>query len=682
MQDDDSKALDSLRVGVLTVSDTASKDPTSDLSGPALCNLLLSQPGIFTVECTAIVPDEIDQIQSTVKSWCDKHLDLVLTTGGTGFSKRDVTPEAVLPLFERQASGLSHAMLASSLKITPFASLSRPVAGIRGGTIIATLPGSPKGAKESLEAIVGVLPHAIELLRGGNGRRVHDKLKEQQTASKNEQSLSSGDSSRCSHRLHSHHHHHHHHHHNHGGEHSLLDVTRDASQLPTGIYSPAVAKRARHSPFPMKPVEEALEVIAKYAVRFDPVTRPVDENLVGWVAAKDVTASEPVPGYRASIVDGYAVIASDGPGVYPVVGVSLATSESSESAGSTSLKPGQIARITTGGAVPAGATAVVMVEDTLLKKSSPDGKQEISVEILRQPREGENIREVGLDCKVGEVVLHTGEIISSVGGEVGVLASVGVREISVFGRPVVGIMSSGDEIVDHSSTLKLKYGQVRDSNRLSLMTLVKSAGFEVVDLGIASDDALDLENRLKNAVSRVDVLITTGGVSMGEMDLLKPMLEQKLGATLHFGRVNLKPGKPTTFATLPSSETDPNSNSKLVFALPGNPVSALVCFYVFVLPALRKMAGYEQWKLPELKVELGHAVRLDPVRPEFHRVVLIPSRTQPSHFVAHSTGAQQSSRLLSMRSATALLKLPASSPGTSELPAGTMVDAVIIGSMV
>src|SRR5207237_1090968 len=113
----------------------------------------------------------------------------------------------------------------------------------------------------------------------------------------------------------------------------------------------------------------------------------------------------------------------------------------------------------------------------------------------------------------------------------------------------------------------------RDSNRPTLLTLIKGAGFEAVDLGIAKDSPRELEGALKNAISKVDVLITTGGVSMGEMDLLKPLLEQKLGATLHFGRVNLKPGKPTTFATIPPSSTDVSNRHKLVFALPGNPVS-------------------------------------------------------------------------------------------------------------
>lgn len=287
--------------------------------------------------------------------------------------------------------------------------------------------------------------------------------------------------------------------------------------------------------------------------------------------------------------------AADGPGKYKVGSVSLASGAASD----IELPKGHIARIATGGVVPAGMDAVVMVEDTRLVQLSEDGKEELEVEILATVQSGDNIRTVGSDCQVGTIVGYKGQPISNVGGELGVLASVGIQKVKVYRKPRVGVLSTGNEVVDHLSTSQLKHGEIRDTNRITLLAAIKTAGYEAVDFGIVKDTVNELESRLKNALDKVDVLITTGGVSMGEADFMKPVLEQKLGATIHFGRVLIKPGKPTTFATVPF-----NDHEKLVFALPGNPASATVTFYLFVLPALRKIAGYTQYQNPTVSVEV------------------------------------------------------------------------------
>lgn len=241
-------------------------------------------------------------------------------------------------------------------------------------------------------------------------------------------------------------------------------------------------------------------------------------------------------------------------------------------------------RVTTGAAVPDGTTAVVMVEDTKLIESSPDGKQELKVEILKTAAENALIREIGSDIAFGEVILRKGTVISSVGGEIGILASVGIHEINVYEKPVIGILSTGNELVSTDSPLK--FGQIRDANKPALTCALKAAGYKVVDLGVASDNIEQLTSHIRSSFDKIDILVTTGGVSMGEMDLLKPVLERRLDGTIHFGRVNLKPGKPTTFATIPHE-----TGHKLVFALPGNPVSALVTLQLFVLPCLKQMTG-------------------------------------------------------------------------------------------
>ncbi|KAG0201956.1 hypothetical protein BGX33_009998 [Mortierella sp. NVP41] len=628
--------MSSLRVGVLTISDTASQDPAADTSGPSLCRMVEAEPR-YTVEVTACVPDDHKAIQKTVTAWCDDlDLHLVLTTGGTGFGVRDCTPEAVLPLLDRQTPGITHLIFAKSIQITPFAALSRAVSGIRGQTLVLTFPGSPKAVKENFEAVAKILPHAIDLARGGTGKKTHEKMQ--------------------------------------GGP--RPSGTTSAAVVEKGqTESSHMSKRLRKSPYPLIPMEQALSSVMDRVVPLPSVQKPVDGALIGAVLDEDVVAVEAVPGYRASILDGYAVIDTDGPGQYPVTAVSIAAALSDGSA--TKLQPGQIARITTGGALPEGATAVVMVEDTVLVKSSEDGTREEIVEILAKVRKGEAIREIGSDVQVGQTVLKKGQVISSVGGEIGVLASIGVQKVLVRQRPVVGFLSTGNEVVNHDSGEVLKMGQIRDSNRPTLIAATKAAGFDYLDLGIAPDSPEDLEAAIKGGLAKCDIVVTTGGVSMGEMDLLKPILEQKLGATIHFGRIMMKPGKPTTFATVPS----PNGGQpRLMFALPGNPVSATVTFHLFVLPALRKLAGYEKYMWPSVHAEVTHDVRLDE-RPEYQRAIV--SVTPEGSIKVQSTDKNQmSSRMVSMLGANSLMVLPGRTAERDNVTTGQKIECLLIGKLV
>lgn len=232
------------------------------------------------------------------------------------------------------------------------------------------------------------------------------------------------------------------------------------------------------------------------------------------------------------------ILASKGPGIYTVGSVSLA----SDSTSTTIVKEDEIVRTATGGLVPDCMDAVVMVEDTRLVKMTDDGKEELQVEIMTKVESGDNIRAIGSDCPTGTIVGYKGQVISSVGGELGALASAGIQQVKVYRKPTVGVLSTGNEVVDHLATKQLKQGEIRDTNRITLLGAIRGAGFEAMDLGIIKDTVDDLETRLRDALNKVDVLITTGGVSMGEADFMKPVLEQKLGATIHFGRVKMKPG--------------------------------------------------------------------------------------------------------------------------------------------
>ncbi|KAK2040122.1 molybdenum cofactor synthesis domain-containing protein [Colletotrichum somersetense] len=680
-----------LKVAILIVSTTASKDPSTDKSELVLRDVIENEGGgKWKVTETKIVQDHVPQIQRQIMLWADlgpiEAVNLILTTGGTGFAVSDNTPEAVATLLHRTAPGLVHAMLASSLAVTPFAMMSRPVAGTRNNTVIVTLPGSPKGAKENLQAILKTLPHACVQAAGADSRILHEggvkKLEkdagigaEATPAASQPQKDHSHDHSHSHSHSHGHSHVHaqgHGHGHGHGG---LVRHTKPGDNPLSNDPSLGPTRRHRESPYPMLEVDDALRLIKDFTPEAEVVTSKLGVNLVNSVLAEDVTARESVPAFRASIVDGYAVVVpEDGnmKGVFPVTAVSHAAPGNVKS-----LKEGEIARITTGAPLPPGATSVIMVEDTVLKSMTKDEKEEKEVEILADGvKPGENIREIGSDIQENDVILKKGEQISGVGGEIGLLAAVGVAEVKTYKRPVVGILSTGDEIIEPDRPGGLRLGEVRDTNRITLMSAARQWGFEVIDLGIARDKANSLEENLREGLRRSDLLITTGGVSMGELDLLKPTIERSLGGTIHFGRVAMKPGKPTTFATVPVKTMLGERVTKTVFSLPGNPASALVTFHLFVLPALHKLSGIEPIGLPKVPVTLAHEFSLDKVRPEYHRAIVTVGKD--GSLSASSTGGQRSSKVGSMKSANALLALPT---GSGTLKKGSKVEALLMGDI-
>ncbi|KAJ5298424.1 uncharacterized protein N7443_006544 [Penicillium atrosanguineum] len=691
--------MDRLKAAILIVSDTASQDPASDKTASALTPILTAE-GKWESPAIKIVPDNVFHIQQAVCDWTDgpNWHNLILLSGGTGFAVRDITPEAVSPLIHRHAPGLVHGMIAASLKVTPFAMMSRPVAGVRDKTLIITLPGSPKGAVENLEAIVKLLPHACLQSAGANSRNMHAAGVKSLEA---EAGFSSGSSV-----TQTQHNHHHHHHHGHGHGHVVVKAhTTPRSNDPAA----GPGRRYRASPYPMLSVEKALCEISEHTPEPIVIEAPVNASTVGCVVAEDVYAAEAVPAYRASTVDGYAIIASEGAntsGTFPVASITHAN----VGGVLVPLQPGTVARITTGAPLPPNANAVVMVEDTELATTTPDGNEEATIQILAEDiLPGENVREPGSDVALGSKILSRGDIISPIGGEIGLLAATGTQTVKVFKKPTVGVLSTGDELVEHDDPRPLTGGQIRDSNRPSLISCLQSWGFSTVDLGIARDTPVgELEHALRDSLrgvgrasSSVDVIVTTGGVSMGELDLLKPTIERSLGGTIHFGRVSMKPGKPTTFATIPfkaatsdsGALTQQERQSKLIFSLPGNPASALVTLNLFVLPSLHKLSGLgensqalstkpwmaPQLGLPRVAVVLTHHFPLDPKRTEYHRAVVTGSRSD-GRLYATSTGidgvGQRSSRVGSLAAANALVILR---PGRGVGIKGEIMEALMMG---
>ncbi len=406
----------------------------------------------------------------------------------------------------------------------------------------------------------------------------------------------------------------------------------------------------RESPYPMVSVDHALASILRHVAPL-PAAAVLLPDALGLVLAEDLRAPADQPPFPASIVDGFALRVADGAAPRRLAGEQMA----GVVAGIV-VEPGAAVRITTGAPIPPGADAVVMVE----RADELDGL--VTLHWGQELRPGLGIRPMGADVLAGQQVLAAGQALGP--AELGMAASLGLSSVPAHRRPRVGVFSTGDELMPPDQPLGP--GQIYDSNRPSLLAAVAQAGGQPIDLGIVRDRPGELEQALAAGLAAADLLVTSGGVSMGELDLLKPLLAG--WGQVHFGRVRMKPGKPLTFATLPARQTDgaidPGQPARPIFALPGNPVSALVTFHLFVRPAIRRMAGHAAVSLPQVIATLGQPFPLDPERPEFHRVTL---RRAEGRFVARSTGSQASSRLLSASGADGLLVLE---QGEGVAPAG------------
>jgi molybdopterin molybdotransferase len=365
----------------------------------------------------------------------------------------------------------------------------------------------------------------------------------------------------------------------------------------------------------------------------------------GRTLVEDLAAPRQLPPFPSSAVDGYAIRAAEAGRRLRVVGESAAGRPFEGE-----LPPGSAAAILTGGVVPAGADTVVMVEDVEVGEGW--------VQVPAGAAAGRNFHRPGDDLRQGDLLVRGGDVLGA--AELGLAAAVGLPRLFVHRRPRVALMSTGDELVEVGE--EPGPGQVVDSNRWALLAALQEAGAEVAQLGVAPDQPGPLRALVVDALAGNDVLLTSGGVSVGTHDLVKPLLET-LGE-VHIGRVKLRPGKPFTFASLPER--------RVAFGLPGFPVSSLVTFEVFVRPALRRMQGVTALQRPTLPVRLAYDARAPGDRTEYQRVTL---RREDGELVASSTGSQSSSRLLSLAGANALVRVP---PGSEGIPAGTVVDAIIL----
>jgi len=472
-----------------------------------------------------------------------------------------------------------------------------------------------------------------------------------------------------------------------------------------------------------------------------------DSSLLNQVLAHDVLMKEPgYPPYRASIMDGYCIrseetftlggsdgdtttpthhvvdkiLAGDGRYTQPPTEPKLNRDNNVATTNAERCLPSAY-YVTTGAMVPELFDCVVPIEDivTMSGKEQEEGEGEEAdtsatkhISILKLPGDNKNkmgkwIRPVGCDIAPGSVVLPAGHTIDPV--SLGLLKQSGAGTVQLKQKVTVGVLSTGNELaVDGSWDLTTDgavQGKIPDVNRPILYNVLQELGYcQVYDLGTCrDDDPVVMANVIRRALNTCEVIVTTGGISMGETDIVEQILVQELGGTLHFGRIHMKPGKPSTFVTIPTTSANTSSHTRFVFALPGNPVSGVVCTNLLVRPCLQllyegidgsvtdiqpdfsKEEGIQgivdnaTLDPPEVVARLAHDISLDFERPEYHRVTLKFDASKKA-WIATSTGVQRSSRLMSLRDSNALLVLPQGTPHKAKALAGENFPALLLGT--
>ena len=392
---------------------------------------------------------------------------------------------------------------------------------------------------------------------------------------------------------------------------------------------------------------EALRVILE-SVKSQGVEPVTLVQSLGRVLAQEIRANRDLPPYDVSAMDGFAVRSADV--THAPISLHIIDDIRAGDLPSKIIQAGQCARIMTGAPMPSGADAVIRVEDTQEEFLHPNAAtgEGGEVQINKTVLSGNDIRPRGENMRDGDVVLTSGTEITP--GVIGVLATVKAAEFLVYCSPRVAILSTGNELEGLSEPVDAN--KIPDSNTYALMAQVQALGIEPVLLGIARDDPAELEQYLHRGLE-YDVLLVSGGTSVGVHDYVRPTIE-KLGVAMKFWRVAIRPGHPLAFGT---------TDKTLVFGLPGNPVSSMVCVEEFVIPALRRMMGHSRLFRRTVKARLAHLVKFRPGRTEFIRVQLSRDETG---YVASATGTQSSGVLLSMAKADGLLVVPSACTGLAE----------------
>ncbi|MDX2505311.1 MAG: molybdopterin molybdotransferase MoeA [Gammaproteobacteria bacterium] len=350
------------------------------------------------------------------------------------------------------------------------------------------------------------------------------------------------------------------------------------------------------------------------------------------VLAQDIVSKLNVPGHTNSAMDGYALsgdeLPDDTPRQYKVIGTAYAGRPFNQP-----CHADQCVRIMTGAAMPAGTDTVVMQEHS-------EKINDTKIRLATGHRKGQNVRQAGEDIAEGSIVLKKGHHIQA--ADLGVMASIGIAEISSYRRPRIAFFSTGDEL--RSIGEPLGTGDIYDSNRYSLHGMLSQLNVEIIDLGVVRDKLKDLREAFATASSKADLVITTGGVSVGEADFVKGIVEEM--GKIHIWKIAMKPGRPITFGEL---------DGAVFFGLPGNPVSVMTTFYQFVLPAIQQLSGQGARTPLTIEVKCDSALKKRPGRFETQRGIL--SQNEKGELSVCVTGKQGSGILTSMSLANCLILL-------------------------
>jgi len=415
----------------------------------------------------------------------------------------------------------------------------------------------------------------------------------------------------------------------------------------------AIAADSDYDPNSM-PVAKAREYIRAFLAPVTAVERLHVRAALGRVLAAEIRSGVNVPAHDNSAMDGFAVrfadLKSDGESTLGILGTSLAGKPFQGRVGA-----GEAVRIMTGAVMPSGCDTVIMQE----RARAADGR----VTLPGGQRQGQNVRYAGDDIRAGQVVFKPGQIVRPV--ELGMIASLGIGEVSVYRKLRVAFFSTGDELVPVGGNLEP--GQIYDSNRYTIYGMLTRLGVDAIDMGLIRDDPAAIESAFAQAAQAADVVITSGGVSVGEADFVKQLLA-KLGDVL-FWKIAMKPGRPLAYGKIGSAH---------FFGLPGNPVSAMVTFYQFVREALLVLMGVpDPQPLPLLKAVCTSAIKKAPGRTEFQRGILGPG--EDGQWTVRVTGDQSSGILSSMSQANCFILLPDAQGNT---PAGAVVDVQLLEGLI
>jgi molybdopterin molybdotransferase len=415
---------------------------------------------------------------------------------------------------------------------------------------------------------------------------------------------------------------------------------------------------ACHAAIPFRqmiPLHEAQEKVLAGCAPLTPVLVAYTE-MTGRVLDQDVVAVEDVPPFQNTAVDGYAVRAADTEQV-PVELVVVDTLAAGAEP-KIAVNAGEAIRIMTGAPMPNGADAVVMVEDT-------ERVGETQVRISRSAKVRDGVRDAGSDVRAGETVFVRGTVLNAAG--IGVLASVNARIVRAFPRARVALLSTGDELVVDGSPLRI--GQIRESNLTMLHSMIAATGCEVINLGVVRDDEAELERVLREVTERCDAIVTSGGVSMGDFDVVKAVLSKI--ATMQWMQMAIKPAKPFAFGQLQSSD----GRTIPIFGLPGNPVSSLISYELLARPAMRKMMGHtDNLMRPAIRAVLDSPLKRKPDG-KIHFMRVFGEFAEDGRLHVRDSGPQGSHQLASTAMANGLAHVP----DGSGLQPGEHVSVYLLG---